>query len=170
MDLRASFQSKESTLVGASLGYVFNGKTLLGGGIASESDGNFTTTALRVHLGYLPIRQGDDNIPVSVGFSGFYQYNMFSDIDDLSSNTYAIGIGLYHEIKGSKNFDVILLGGVSWSRTVFTIVGYKEDFNDIGYNIGSYFIFSKKFYVLPNILFYDGDSALSLSLGIQFPK
>lgn len=169
----AQFASTDaSSIVAISPGYTSNGKVTFGITVGFESFDILTinSTGVRPYLSYLAIRQGENDMPISVGVSAAYQYNTFSDDLDLTANIISFGFGIIHEIEAGKNVKIFPGGSVGWERTTFSLPGFMEDSSDIFYGLSTTLLFAKKFSITPRLKFVDRDSQFHLSLGLLFPK
>lgn len=159
-----------STLVGITPGYTFNGKLSLNLGVGSESfDGlNMSSTAIISNISYLVLKQDDHNNPVSVQIGSSYQYNTFSNVDNLNYGTSSLYAAVYHEINTSSDIRVIPGAAVGYSRS-------RVNFENV--NLGSVSAVTyglnvsvniNDFIIQPALLFRDGNSVFHLQLGYVF--
>lgn len=170
--LETQFSNNDgSTLIGILPSYTANGKVSFGIGIGFESNDvlDVNSTSVRPLISYLPIRQGENDMPISVAVTGSYQYNTFPDFD-FTGNSFGISMDIYHEIVASRNLKIFPAGSVGWSRTTFNSNTVLEDYTGIGYGLQATLLFARKFYVAPTLFLSEGDSNFVLTMGLLFPS
>lgn len=163
----AQFTSHDgSTLFGLAPGYTSNGKLTFGILIGTESNDDINSTVVKPFLSYLLVKQGENDMPISVSADIGYQYNTFSDLD-LTAGTVGINAGIYHRIEASDIVAIIPGGTVGWSRTTFNLNNNTTSDSGITYGLQASVLINQ-FYFTPYLTFSSGDSIFSLLLGYIF--
>ena len=152
--------------------YVSNGKLELGfsfGSIRNE-DSDFNATVLGPNIGYLAMKQGENNNPVSIGLQASYAYFDYTAFDDLTANNLSIGGNLQHEIKTGDGVSFIPGGGISWARTSVLVTGLGSvSESNVNFTLfGTAKI--KNFYIQPQALFGGGSTLFNFAFGFIFPQ
>lgn len=163
--------SNSSTILAISPGYTMNGKLTFGLTIGTENvpvfDLNFTS--FRPYLDVIPLKQGDNDSPISLNLGVHYQYNTFPKISDLSITTIGFSINALHEVELSRYNKIVPSIGLSWDRSTINLLGIKGSTNSLGINLSSAFKFNNM-YVQPLISISKGSTLLTLSFGVIFPN
>lgn len=163
--------SKSSTLLGISPGYSMNGKLTFGLTIGSEnfSELDLNSTAIRPYLDLIPLKQGENNSPLSLNLGVHYQFNSFPKLPDLNVHSLGFTINLLHEFEMSKYNKIIPSLGLSWDRTTLNLLGIKESTNTIGLGVSTTAKLNN-FYLQPLVSIYKGGTSYNLSLGFTIPN
>lgn len=163
----AQFTSHEgSTLFGVAPGYTSNGKLTFGITIGTESNDDLNSTVIKPFLSYLLVKQGENDMPISVSGDAGYQYNTFSDLD-LTAGTIGLDVGIHHRIEASEIVSIVPGGTVGWARTTYKLGNSTTSESGIIYGIQASVLINQ-FYFAPYLVFSTGDSIFSLVLGYVF--
>ncbi len=163
--------SNSSTILAISPGYTMNGKLTFGLTIGTENvpDFDLNSTSFRPYLDVIPLKQGDNDSPISLNLGVHYQYNTFPKISDLSITTIGFSINALHEVELSRYNKIVPSIGLSWDRSTINLLGIKGSTNSLGINLSSAFKFNNM-YVQPLISISKGSTLLTLSFGVIFPN
>lgn len=160
----------ESSIVGVSAGYISNGKLDLGISLGLEelNEYDISSTAVRPYIGYLVVKQGENDMPVNVRIGGAYQYNIFKDLEELTANTFSLGSNVSHVIQSSSKIAFVPYFGFSWSRSQLNLDGYgEESVSGLSFSLGGT-LGLDKFFMTPSIAFKKGRSSFAITLGMLF--
>ena len=163
--------SSGSTLLGIRLGYTFNGIVTLGMVLGSEhlSEIDINSSAIRPYIDYLVLKQGENDVPVSLNMGGHYQYNSFPKISGLSLSTFGFSVNLLHTFEAGKTTIFVPSIGVAWDRSTLYLLGIRACENTFGIGLSTAAKFNN-FYLEPLISFYKGSTQFNLSVGIIIPN
>lgn len=159
--------SKSSTLLGISPGYTMNGKLTFGLTVGSEnfSELDLNSTAIRPYLDLIPLKQGDNNSPISLNLGVHYQSNSFPKFTDLNIYTTGFGINILHEAELSEYNKIVPSIGVSWDRSTVNLLGVRASTNSLGINLSTVMKFNKV-YLQPLVSFQKEIVQFVLAFGV----
>lgn len=163
--------SKSSTILAISPGYTMNGKLTFGLTVGTENvtDYDLNSSSFRPYLDVMPLKQGDNDSPISLNLGVHYQYNTFPKLSDLFIRTIGFSINALHEVELSQYNKFIPSIGLSWDRSTINLLGIKGSTNSLGINLSSAFKFNN-LYIQPLLSISKGSTFLSLSFGVIFPN
>ena len=140
-------------------------------GYETVDDLDISSTAIAPSVNYMVLKQGEDDMPISVNINAIYQYNTFSDLD-VTSNTVGFGLGIFHRLEASDNVSIIPGANIGWSKTTFNESGFLDSpsNSNVGFTIHGSALFNEKFYITPILSFSDGNSSFGLRFGAIFPN
>ncbi len=165
-----------STILGINGSYTYKGRFTGGLTIGYESNDKqgFTSTGIHPHLDYLVLKQGVDEMPISVNLYTYYQYNTF-DLKNytgpsVTGNSFGFGTGLFYEIEtNSKLIHLIPAIGLGYARNTVNVETVSQSSSGVAFSISPSVLFNK-FYITPSLSFSDGKSAFNLLFGIVFSR
>lgn len=163
--------SKSSTLLGISPGYTMNGKLTFGLTIGAEnfSELDLNSTAIRPYLDLIPLKQGENNSPISLNLGVHYQYNSFPKISGLSVSTFGFSANLLHTIESGNSTLIVPSIGVGWDRSTLNLLGITSSENTIGVGLSTAAKINN-FYVEPMVSFRKGGTQFGVSIGVVLGK
>jgi hypothetical protein len=161
-----------NTVFLATPSYVSNGKLELGFSFGSSrnEDSDLNATLVGPNIGYLVMKQGENNNPVSIGLKASYGYFDYTAFEDLSASALSLGGNLQHEIVTGDGVSIIPGGAISWNRTSVNVTGFGSvtdsnvDFTAFGT------VKIKKFYFEPQVIFSSGSTLFNFAFGFIFPQ
>jgi len=159
------------TLVGIRPGYTFGGIVTLGMVLGSEhiSNVDINSTAIRPYIDYLVLKQGENDVPVSLKMGGHYQYNSFPKISGLSLSTFGFSVNLLHTFEAGKTTIFVPSIGVAWDRSTLNLLGITASENSIGVGLSTGAKFNN-LYIEPIVSFRKGGTQFGVSIGVVFGK
>lgn len=163
--------STESTLLGIRPGYTFDGKLTLGLVVGSEniSDLDLNSTAIRPYIDFLALKQGENDVPISLNLGIHYQHNSFPKVPGLIFNTFGFSLNVLHAFEVNQNTSIIPSLGIGWDKTTVSLSGYSGNVSTVSFGLSTAAKFNN-FYLESLISFYKGGTQFNLSLGIILPN
>lgn len=159
--------SSGSILLGIRPGYTFGGIVTLGMVLGSEhlSDVDINSTAIRPYIDYLVLKQGENDVPVSLNLWVHYQYNSFPKLTGLSINTIGFSLNILHTIEAGNSAIIVPSIGVAWDRSTLNLLGITASENSIGIGLSTAAKFNN-LYIEPLVSLMKGGTQFGLSIGV----
>lgn len=171
-NLGASFSDqKESSYFSISPGYTFEGRAHidLSIGLGNLKSYNQKSTSISPSISYSILKQGIDNIPISLTSSLFYAYQVLDNIDNLSINSFGAGLGLHHKFNISESFSIIPGGYMSWQRSTLYYLGESENSSGFYFALDAALLF-KVFYIGPHLDISKNGTSFAIEFGLVIPR
>ena len=163
--------SRGSTILGIRPGYTFTGKLTMGLVVGSEniSDLDLNTTVIRPYIDFLALKQGENDVPISLNLGIHYQHNSFTKVPGLIFNTFGFSLNVLHAFELNQNTNIIPSLGVGWDKKTVSLSGYSGNVNAVSFGLSTAAKFNN-LYLEPLISFYKGGTQFGLSIGIILPN
>ena len=170
----ASFP-EDSSAYGLNPSYTWNGRLTAGLAITEQSFDNVDTkaTILSPNISYLFLKKTVGENLLNIGINSSYSTTSYSDLNNLKSNAFDIGLGASMKFNLSDSFDFTIGTNVSWGSLTVKLNSEKDSENLTQYGFYGNFLFDK-FIIQPQVAFVnileESDSAFSISIGYIFDK
>lgn len=177
---------------GGALGYSVNGFFDIGVAIGRISTKNalfsdeLKATTIAPGLNFIFLKQGQNNVPLSVSFSGSYARGLFDsgDLDllgvDLSSNTFSFGLSVFGNVETSPSVHVQPIVGAAYNINSFTVTdqatgeSITEENNNFSFDFGISFVLGASsnpiFYLSPAVDIAEDVTTFNINAGFVFPS
>jgi len=160
---------EDGTFLGINGEYTIAGKTDLGMliGFENSNSSDLSSTRFIPSISHLIIKQGVNEMPVSVRLNGSYSIVSFNR-NGVSANAYSFGSTIYKGFELAYKISIHPGFNLSYSSSTLEISGFFEDTRTgVGYGLSAPTKIDK-FFINPIISFFRGDSQFSIQIGYMF--
>jgi len=160
---------EDGTLLGINGEYTIGGKTDLGFliGFENSNSSDLSSTRFNPSISHLIIKQGVNDMPVSVRLNGSYSIITFNR-NGVSANAYSFGSTIYKGFELANKISIHPGFKLSYSSSTLKVSGFFDDTRTgVSYGLSAPTKIDN-FFINPILSFFRGDSQFAIQIGYMF--